>query len=300
MESNILTQIFLPLALFIIMLGMGLDLVVDDFKRVVVYPKAAIVGLVSQMLFLPVIAFVLAIIFKLPGELAVGLMILAACPGGATSNLIAHLGKGDVALSLTLTAVTSLITIVTVPLIANYSLLYFMGTEAAAEFPIFKSIIGIIAVTFIPVVIGMVIHKFSPNFSKKMERPIKILSVFFLVFVVGMTLIETRSDILEFVRKAGPPTFLLNIITLGLGALASIVFKLTEAQRRSVTTSTGIQNGVLAIALITSTLGNPEISIPAAIYSIFMFFTSGVLIVKVILKDKRLTMRQMESENINL
>lgn len=287
METNILTTVLLPVALVVIMLGMGLDLVLDDFKRAVVYPKAIVIGIISKMVFLPLIAFALAVMFKLPGELAVGLMILAACPGGSTSNLIANLVKGDVALCLTLTAITSLIAILTIPLIANLSLTYFMGSEAATSFPVIKSTLQIVLVTFIPVSIGMLIKKFVPKVSDIAKKPIKILSVLFLIFVVTMSIIDNRADIVNFVVKAGPAAFVLNIAALSVGALASVIFKLSTAQRRAVTTSNGIQNSVLALTLI-SMVGSAEMSIPAAIYSIIMFVTAGFIVATVLIRDKKL------------
>ena len=150
MEANFITSILLPAALFIIMLGMGLSLIVEDFKRVVLYPKAVLIALANQLLLLPVIGFVLTFVFGLQAELAVGLMLIAACPGGATSNLISHLAKGDTALSITLTAISSLITIFTIPFIINFSLLYFMERGQYISLDVPATIMQIIAITVAP------------------------------------------------------------------------------------------------------------------------------------------------------
>ena len=159
MEGNILTEVFLPLTLAVIMLGMGLSLTVTDFKRIFIYPKAVTLGLINQLLILPLIAFALAIFFDLAPGLAVGLMILAACPGGPTSNLISHLANGDTALSITLTAFSSLITVITIPFIVNFSISYFIPGGEQPPLNIFGTVISVLAITIIPVAIGMLIFK---------------------------------------------------------------------------------------------------------------------------------------------
>jgi bile acid:Na+ symporter, BASS family len=281
MESNILTDIFLPLALFIIMLGMGLSLVPEDFKRVVLYPKAAIVGLVNQMLFLPIIAFALCTVFKLPGELSVGMMILSACPGGATSNLITHLAKGDIALSISLTAISSFITVLTIPIIINFSLIHFMAEGQNIQLPVLKTIIQVVGITILPVSIGMIIKNYKSELSDKVEKPLKIVSAVFLFIIIVGAILKNKKDIVDFFIQAGPVALLLNVATLLLGYVTSIIFGLSLPQRRTVSIESGIQNGTLAIAIAASILKNPQMSIPPAIYSLIMFFTAGILIFSV-------------------
>ena len=165
MESNFLTAIFLPLALFIIMLGMGLGLRLDDFKRVFIEPKGVIIGLIAQLIMLPVVGYLLALVFPLSAELAVGVMILAVCPGGSTSNIITYLIRGNVALSVTLTAMSSLITIFTIPPLINFSMTQFIGEGVTLQLPVVKTIVQIAVITLIPISIGMLIHSYLPKLA---------------------------------------------------------------------------------------------------------------------------------------
>ena len=169
-----ISTIILAASLFIIMLGMGLSLVTADFKRIITYPKAVAVGLFNQLILLPVIAFVIVSVFPTKPEIAIGIMILAACPGGATSNLIAHLAKGDTALSVSLTAMSSFITLLTIPFIVNFSLSYFAVTGQNVQLDVIKTIIQILVIVVIPIVIGMFIRKTNEGFALKMEKPVKI------------------------------------------------------------------------------------------------------------------------------
>ncbi|MGB3636992.1 MAG: bile acid:sodium symporter [Rivularia sp. (in: cyanobacteria)] len=165
MQSSFLTTVFLPLALFIIMLGMGLGLTLNDFKRVFIQSKAVILGLIAQLIVLPTIGFLLATIFPLSPELAVGVMILAACPGGPTSNMVSYLVRGNVALSITLTAISSLITVFTIPIVVNLAMQKFMGEAIALQLPFLKTLIQIAVITFIPVALGMLLHRYAPQFA---------------------------------------------------------------------------------------------------------------------------------------
>ena len=281
MESNILTAVFLPLALFIIMLGMGLSLVPGDFKRVFIYPKATILGLINQLILLPLVAFGLCVAFNLPGELAVGMMILSACPGGATSNLITHLSKGDIALSITLTAISSFITVLTIPIITNLSLEYFMKESEIIKLPVLETIAQVIGITILPVSIGMIIKRYKSELSSKVEKPLKTLSAVFLVIIILGAILKNKADIIDFFVQAGPVALVLNIATLAIGYFSSTIFGLTVPQRRTISIESGIQNGTLAIAVAASILKNPQMSISPAIYSLIMFFTAGFLIFSV-------------------
>src|SRR5690554_1853524 len=187
MEESILTSVVLPLALFIIMLGVGLSLVLDDFKRVVIYPKAVVVGLVNQLILLPLVAFGLAKLFGLSPMMAVGLMLIACCTGGVTSNLITYVARGDAALSITLTAISGVVVVVTIPLILVFSMDYFMGETQAVAVPIGQTIGQIAGVTILPVTLGMLIRRFKPGFALRMERPARIGStVIFVLILAGV------------------------------------------------------------------------------------------------------------------
>lgn len=278
MESSILTSVILPVSLAIIMFGMGLTLVVDDFKRVFKYPKAALVGLTNQLILLPIIGFALAVIFKLPTAMAVGLMIIAACPGGVTSNLITHVSKGDIALSITLTAISSLITVFTIPLIISLALVYFADdADTQIELPILQTILQITAITIVPVSIGMLIRRYRSTFADRMEKPMRTAStVIFILVMVGI-IAANKEMILPALQSVGLVTILLNIITMAVGYLAAKSFRLNLKQSISVIIESGIQNGTLAIVIATTILKQNDMSIPPALYSLLMFFTGGFL-----------------------
>ena len=277
MESSFLTAVFLPLALFTIMLGMGLGLTVDDFKRILVEPKAIALGLVAQLIMLPLVGFLLASVFPLSPELAVGVMVLAACPGGPTSNLMTYLAKGNVALSITLTAVSSLITVFTIPLVVNLSMQRFLGNGVALQLPFLQTVIQIAVITLIPVAIGMGLRRYLPLFSAKVEKAVKWLSLFFLALIIVGLLLKERANVLDFFLQVGWVTLALNVLTMALGYLFSMLNHLDRPSTVAITCEVGIQNGTLAIAVASAPtlLNNPTMAIPAAIYSLLMFITGA-------------------------
>lgn len=277
MESNFLTAVFLPLALFIIMLGMGLGLKLDDFQRIFVEPKGAIVGLIAQLIMLPVVGFVLAAIFPLTPDLAVGVMILAACPGGPTSNMVTYLAQGNVALSITLTAISSLITVFTIPLVINLAMQFFMGEGAPLQLPLVKTVIQIAVITLIPVTLGMLLHHYLPGFAVKVEKFVKWVSLFFLGLIIVGLLLKERANVLSFFLQVGWVTLTLNVLTMVLGYAIANFAKLDKRSATAITFEVGIQNGTLAIAIASGPtfLNNPTMAIPAAIYSLLMFGTGG-------------------------
>ena len=278
MESNVLTEIFLPLALAVIMLGMGLSLTVGDFLRITVAPKPVVIGLVNQLILLPLIAYLLILVFGIQTELAVGFMILAACPGGATSNLIAHLAKGDTALSITLTAISSLVTVVSIPFIVNFAIVRFMPNGEAMQLNLLGTAIAVLVITIIPVSIGMLIHRFSPGFSQRMERPVRILSAVFLALIILAAILKEKEHILEFFRQAGPVALLLNVATLAVGFYSARIFRLPTDQSKTISIESGIQNGTLGITIAATLIGNSAMTIPSVIYSLIMFATVLVLV----------------------
>ena len=278
MQSSFLTTVFLPLALFIIMLGMGLGLTLNDFKRVFIQPKAVILGLIAQLIVLPIIGFLLAMIFPLSPELAVGVMIIAACPGGPTSNMVTYLVKGNVALSITLTAISSLITVFTIPLVVNLAMQNFMEEAVALQLPFLKTVIQIAVITFVPVTIGMLLHNYVPQVAAKVEKSVKWFSLFFLGLIIAGLLLKERDNVLGFFFQVGGVTLTLNLLTMALGYAIAILGKLDQSSARAITVEVGIQNGTLAIAVATTLLNSPDMAIPAAIYALIMFATSGVFI----------------------
>ncbi|MBT7442350.1 MAG: hypothetical protein HN790_00060 [Methylococcales bacterium] len=186
MQADLLTKVILPLSLFLIMFGMSLSLKPADFKNVLAFPKALGVGLIGQLLLLPIFAFLLATAFNLSPEIAVGLMIIALAPGGATSNMFTYLAKGDVSLSVSLTAVVSLITPFTIPIVTAFSMNYFMGSSSEFQIPIVKTIIQLMVITLVPVSIGMWVLSRWPNAAQKIEKVLKVFSIVFLFLIIAL------------------------------------------------------------------------------------------------------------------
>ncbi len=277
MQSNVLTAVFLPVALGVIMLGLGLSLTIADFKRVVVYPKAVIIGLACQMLILPFVCFGIAKLTGLPPALAVGLMLLAASPGGATANLFSHLAKGDVALNITLTAVNSVLSLFTLPLVVNLSLEAFMGQGKAIPLQ-FDKVIQVFAIVLVPVAIGMLIHAKKPGVALRMQKPVKILSALFLVLVVAGAVAKERANLAEYFRLVGFAALAFNLASMAVGYLVPLVVRLPKRQAIAIGMEIGIHNGTLAIAIASSPLllNDSTMAIPPAIYSLIMFFTAAI------------------------
>lgn len=280
MQSNIITEIFLPVALGVIMLGMGLSLTPRDFKRVVIFPKATFVGLFGQLILLPLVAFSLLKLFELPPSFAVGVMLLAVCPGGPTSNLMSNLARADVALSITLTALSSLITVFTIPVFLNLAMEHFIGEGKYVELPMVKTMAQIIVITIIPVSLGMLVRWKFPNAANKAEKPVKIASAVFITLVIIGVIIKEKDNLAGYFMEVGTIMLLINMIILILSYGAGALFKLSHPQCSTISIESGIQNGTLAIAIATSSalLNNSQMSIPAAVYSLLMFATGGIAI----------------------
>ncbi|MBK9264411.1 MAG: bile acid:sodium symporter family protein [Polyangiaceae bacterium] len=276
MQQNVLTAVFMPIALGIIMLGLGLSLTTADFKRVVVYPKAVFVGLFCQTVLLPVACYGIARAFALPPALAVGLMLLSASPGGATANLYSHLAKGDVALNITLTATNSILSLFTLPLIVNFSLEAFYG--AGKSIPLqFDKVIQVFAIVLIPVGIGMLINAKKPDLSKKLEKPVKIVSAIFLALIIIAAVLKERATLVESFRQVGLAALAFNLTSMAVGYCVPLLVRLPKRQATAIGMEIGIHNGTLAIAIASSPLllNNGTMAIPPAIYSLIMFFTAG-------------------------
>jgi len=278
LENSILTDVLLPLSLFIIMLGMGMSLVIDDFKKVVLFPQAVILGLVGQIIVLPLIAFALVKLFNASPMVAVGVMLIAACPGGSTSNLISHLAKGDTALSISLTAISSLITVITIPFIVGLSMAYFLAADQSIQLPVGKTIVTLIAITLIPVSLGMLVRNKYPSFAIKQETKVNVFSALFLAFLIAAIIFQQTDVVKIGIATTGLVVLSLNAFAMISGYAMAKLFKLNTRQSTTMSIEIGIQNGTLAILVATTILHQPAIAIPAAIYSLTMFITGALLI----------------------
>lgn len=278
-------KIFLIFSLFTIMIGMGLSLTVKDFLRVVKFPKAVFVGLLNQIILLPLIAFGLTQLFEVSSDIAIGVMILSACPGGPTSNLVTHLAKGDTALSVTLTAVNSIVTIITIPIIVNFAVDYY-AVEGETIITPLKEIIGaLLIIIVIPLSIGMLVKVKRPLLAEKLDKPVRIASVAIIVIVILGIAINEKDQLLYRISESFAIVFTLNVSTMILGFFTAKLFKLNFKQALTICLESGNQNGTLAIQL--SSLINISYGFPAAIYSLFMYVTAGVPILIGIKKAKK-------------
>ena len=268
----------IPISIFLIMMGMGLSLVTNDFKRVVKYPKAVAIGLTNQLLFLPLVGFALATFMSLEPEYAVGVMLLVLCPGGTTSNLFTYLAKGDVALSVTMTAIASVITVFTIPIVLSFSLVYFMGAGSEFQLPVAKTMISLIALTILPVSIGMLIKRYAASFADKAQVMVSRFGVIFLSFLVIFLGYVQRDILVEALVATGPVSLILNVSTMALGYYTSKWFGLNPAQRRSITMEVGLQNSTLSMFMALTLLANYKMSLTPAIYTLIMFLTAGIMV----------------------
>ena len=273
MQSNLFTAVLLPLALAIVMLGMGLSLVPEDFKRITRYPKAVAVGTVCQVLLLPLIGALITLVVPMQPAIAVGLIVLAVCPGGPSSNLVTYLAKGDVALSVTLTAVSSIITVFTIPLFTNLALQYFLGKSAAIALPIGSTMLQIFLITLLPTAIGMAIRHQFPDIARRLEKQMSRFAVGLLALIIVLLLVREGSKLPGFLVQVGIGVVLLNLLAMLAGFLAGKLFRLSLAQQICIAIEVGIQNGTLAITITAGLLNNPDMAVPAAVYSLLMYVT---------------------------
>lgn len=277
MTSSLLTTLFLPAALAIIMLGLGLSLTVADFRRVLVFPKAVLIALACQTLLLPLVCFGVASAFGLAPALAVGLMLLAASPGGTSANLFSHLAHGDVALNVTLTAVNSVLAIVTLPVIVNLSLAHFYGEGRVIPLQ-FSKVMQVFLVVLVPVAIGMAVRARHGAFAQRMARPVKIMSMLFLALIVLLALARDYPTLSANLATVGGAALVFNLLSLSVGYGVPRLLKLSQRQSVAIGMEIGIHNGTLAIAIALSPfmLNNSAMAIPAAIYSMWMFMTAAL------------------------
>jgi bile acid:Na+ symporter, BASS family len=293
--AEILKQLLLPAALFAVLFGMGLSLRPEDFLRVLRSPKAKIIGLGCQLILLPLTAFALALAFRLPGELAVGLMVLASCPGGPTSNVITHLSRGDTALSVTLTAVSSMVCVFTIPWILDYSMRWFQGDAVAIRLPFWKTLGQLTLVTILPILVGMAVRASYPSLASRLSRPTNVFSIVFLAAII-LAVVLREDDLVHQFRLAGPAAITLNLLTMALGFAAALLFRLPRTQRITIAIETGIQNATLSLGISLGLLESARIAMPSVVYGLFMFLSGGLMIA---IHGRRRRRRPMASEPVS-
>ena len=281
MQSSIALSIGLPAALCIIMLGLGLSLKLDDFNRVLARPWPLAVGLFCQIVLLPAICFVLVFFSNLPPAICMGMMLLAASPGGPSATLYTHLARGDVALSISLTAVSSLLAIVSLPIIANLSLLAFYGEDGAVRLQLHQ-VLQIFAIAIVPALIGTFIHQRYPAFAERLEKPVKLLATLFLAAVVLVALIGQWHLLAEWGLTVGALALAFSVISISVGYWVPRMLNIERRQAVALSMSIGLHNAALVIALAMSEhmLNDPEMAIPPAAYGVISYVVGGIFVWK--------------------
>ena len=274
-DNALISGVLLPASLGIIMLGLGMTLHPSDFARILRQPKPVLIGLGVQMLLLTAVCFGLCLLLKLPPELAVGMMLLAAAPGGASANIYSHLAGGDVALNITLTAVNSLLCLLSLPLIVGFSLAYFMAADQAVP-PPFGKIIEVGLIILVPVALGMGIRRSWPQLSDRVEKPLRLFSVLLLALLVVLTMVQQWRLLAEYAAIIGLACVLFNVLSLLIGYAVPLALKLPRRQAIAIAMEIGIHNGTLALFIAFTVLDNSVMAVPAAFYSISMFITAGL------------------------
>ena len=270
---GVVTNVVLPIALAFIMFGLGLGLTFADFARVVKIPRDFIVGAIAQVVLLPAVAFALVSVWSMPPELALGVMIIAAAPGGVTSNLLTAFARGDVALSISLTAVTSLICVVTIPIVLVFAQAQLIGA-AVREISITGTAFSVFAIVTAPVLLGLATRHFAKNFAARFEPIARRISTVLFVLVLGSAIFQERDNIVAYFAQAGLITLVLNVTMMALAWVLATVFASGRPQSIAITIECGLQNGTLAIAVATLSFGGGLTVIPAATYSLIMFGTA--------------------------
>jgi bile acid:Na+ symporter, BASS family len=272
--DSALTTVGLPLALAIIMFGLGLDLTVADFKRVGRAPKAVAVALACQILLLPAICFGLVVLFDLPALLGIGMLLLAASPGGTTANLFSHLFRGDVALNITLTAINTVIAVVTLPIITGLAIAWY-DRQDDVSMPLVE-IVKVFALILLPVGIGMLVNARAPGFARRMDKPVRIGSAVILAILVLGILLDQRENVGDYLADVGLVTALFCAISLVVGYYVPKAFGVTGPQAIASSMEVGVHNATLAIFVAVEVLDEVEISVPAAVYSLVMFLFAAL------------------------
>ena len=274
---GIVTDIVLPLALAFIMFALGLGLTFGDFVRVARSPRDFVVGAISQIVLLPLVAFALVSVWSLPPELALGVMIIAAAPGGVTSNLLTAFARGDVALSISLTAIISLVSVVTIPLVVVFAHARLIGTETG-DISVAGTALSVFVIVTVPVLLGLLFRRFAEGAALRVEPAARIVSGALFALVLAGAIVQERNNIVEYFAQAGLVTLVLNVAMMALAWLVAALFASGIRQRIAISIECGLQNGTLAIAVATLLFGGGLAVVPAATYSLIMFATALIFI----------------------
>jgi BASS family bile acid:Na+ symporter len=272
-------DILLPLALGFIMFALGLTLTVADFARLVARPRAMAVGLIGQIVLVPLVGFAVATAAGLSPAMAAGLMIVAACPGGASSGLITHLARGDTALSISLTAVTSVASVVTLPFVLDVALRHFLGAGMAAELPVGKLVRGVFFLATVPVGLGMLLKRWRPALTARMVRVTERIATALFLLIVLATFASQRETLAANIGAVGPAALLHNLAVMALGVGIASAAGLALRDRIAIAIECGLHNAAVGIFIAATVLGMPALAVPSVVYALLMNLTAIGLIV---------------------
>ncbi len=277
MQVHLFSTWFLPATLVIIMMGIGLSITTGDLRNIIVEPRNLVVGLASQLILLPVIAFLIATFSNIRPEFKVGLIIISACPGGVTSNLVNYIIRGNVALCVSITVVNGILTLITIPLIVRFALQLYMGEDTEIVLPVLDTIIKIFMITVIPASIGIYIRRKREELALKIQNPLRIILPLLLLSVyAGVVFLEGNGEAgldSHFFRLI-PYAFMLNLFSMTAGLLIPKLFRLTKQNQYTIAVEVGLQNSTLAIFVASTLLGSQEMALVAVVYGSFSFFTT--------------------------
>ncbi|MCZ8529678.1 bile acid:sodium symporter family protein [Alteromonas sp. PRIM-21] len=276
MQASVLTEVLLPLALAFVMFGMGLTLTLADFARLIKAPRAVITGFIGQIVLLPLLALGLCIAFGVPDYIAVGVMVLAACPGGTTSNLISHIAKANLALSVSLTAISTIACVLTTPFIIQFALNYFVK-ENAPEFSIIQTVTGLVGISIFPVIIGMAIRHFKSGFAMKTENFFRQFSMYFMLLMIIGVLVSERDNLATSFEGAFLVCLALNLLSVLLGLVLAKISALAFKDSLTLAIEIGVQNAALAMLICITFLQAPDYAIAPGVYGIAMYIGPALL-----------------------
>ena len=278
MNAGFSLQIILPLIIAALMLGIGMSLSMRSFSQLLSARRAATIAFFNQFLIIPLLAFVIAWALPMPGELQVGLVLLAACPSASTSNLFTYLARGDTALSISLTAFNKMFALITIPLYVNLAMIFFMGTQQSVTLSFYDTFERLLLMVLLPIMVGMAIHHRYPAFAKRTKGHVKKIAVVCLVLLIAWLVIQQRHSLMDMLFASGLAVVMLCVLVMCCGYGLSTLFSLPDAQRITITLETGMQSGGMAIVIAAGVFDSAAMAVPAAMYSLMMYIFAGAFV----------------------
>lgn len=279
MQDSLLVKIALPIAIAVIMCGIGMTLSGGDFRRIAQRPKPVLIGILGHYALLPLLGFAVAWLFPMPVELAIGLVLVAACPSGTTSNALTYLARGNVALAVTLTVISALVTFVSVPLLVNLALQVFGGEARDIRLPVGQTVMHLAALVLAPVLIGMSVRRWAPAFAQRLEPWVSRFSLAFLVLLIAAIAVSERENLPTWFAQMGPAAMTLCCAAIGLGFLLGRISGLELRDAITIGMEVGVQNSTLAIVIALTLLQSPQIALPGAMYGLLMYLPALAMVV---------------------